>query len=57
MKNELPSEVMKKSKFVVDLVRQCSRVGELRTAIKEGRFFQISTHCFGLCDVCTLTYY
>jgi hypothetical protein len=35
-KNELPSDVMKKSKFVVDLVRQCSRVGELRTAIKEG---------------------
>ena len=27
---------MKKSKFVADLIRQCSRVGELRTAIKEG---------------------
>lgn len=35
-KNELPSEVMKKSKFIVDLVRQCSLVGELRTALKEG---------------------
>lgn len=35
-KNELPSDVMKKSKFVTDLTRQCARVGELRTAIKEG---------------------
>ena len=35
-KNEIPANVMKKSKFVADLVRQCSRVGELRTAIKEG---------------------
>jgi ornithine cyclodeaminase/alanine dehydrogenase-like protein (mu-crystallin family) len=35
-KNEIPSDVMKKSKFIADLVRQCSRVGELRTAIKEG---------------------
>ena len=35
-KNELPSDVMAKSKFIADLVRQCSRVGELRTAIKEG---------------------
>lgn len=35
-KNEIPSDVMKKSKFVADLIRQCARVGELRTAIKEG---------------------
>jgi len=35
-KNEIPSDVMKKSKFIADLVRQCSTVGELRTAIKEG---------------------
>lgn len=35
-KNEIPSNVMKKSKFVVDLVRQCALVGELRTALKEG---------------------
>lgn len=35
-KNELPSDVMKASKFVADLVRQCSQVGELRTAIKDG---------------------
>eukprot|EP00640_Fibrocapsa_japonica_P002118 CAMPEP_0113944282 /NCGR_PEP_ID=MMETSP1339-20121228/32606_1 /TAXON_ID=94617 /ORGANISM="Fibrocapsa japonica" /LENGTH=351 /DNA_ID=CAMNT_0000949433 /DNA_START=93 /DNA_END=1148 /DNA_ORIENTATION=+ /assembly_acc=CAM_ASM_000762 len=35
-KNEIPSDVMKKSKMICDLVRQCSKVGELRTAIKEG---------------------
>lgn len=35
-KNELPAEVMAKSKFVCDLVRQCSRVGELRTGIQSG---------------------
>jgi len=35
-KNELPSDVMKKSKFITDLTRQCARVGELRTALKEG---------------------
>ena len=27
---------MKKSKFIADLKRQCVRVGELRTAVKEG---------------------
>lgn len=35
-KNELPPDVMKKSKFIADLKRQCVRVGELRTAVKEG---------------------
>lgn len=35
-KNEIPSDVMKKSKFITDLTRQCIRVGELRTAVKEG---------------------
>lgn len=35
-KNELPSNVMAKSKFIADLVRQCGRVGELRTAVLEG---------------------
>lgn len=44
-KNELPSDVMKKSKFVVDLVRQCSRVGELRTAIKEGAMTEEDVYC------------
>jgi ornithine cyclodeaminase/alanine dehydrogenase-like protein (mu-crystallin family) len=43
-KNELPSEVMKKSKFVADLIRQCSRVGELRTAIKEGVMQESDVH-------------
>jgi ornithine cyclodeaminase/alanine dehydrogenase-like protein (mu-crystallin family) len=36
-KNELPSEVMAKSKFITDLTRQCARVGELRTALAEGQ--------------------
>lgn len=35
-KNELPAEVMAKSKFVCDLIRQCSKVGELRTALEKG---------------------
>jgi hypothetical protein len=35
-KNEIPSNVLAKSKYVTDLTRQCSRVGELRTAILEG---------------------
>lgn len=35
-KNEIPPDVMAKSKFVCDLIRQCSRVGELRTAIEAG---------------------
>ena len=35
-KNEIPVDVMKASKMVVDLVRQCSRVGELRSAIAAG---------------------
>lgn len=43
-KNEIPPEVMKKSKFVVDLVRQCSLVGELRTALKEGLMTKADVH-------------
>lgn len=35
-KNEIPPDVQKASKMVCDLVRQCSRVGELRSAIKAG---------------------
>jgi len=35
-KQEIPVDVMKASKMVCDLVRQCSRVGELRSAIKAG---------------------
>lgn len=35
-KQEIPVDVQKKSKMICDLVRQCSRVGELRSAIKAG---------------------
>jgi len=35
-KNEIPIDVMAKSKMVCDLVRQCSKVGELRTALEAG---------------------
>lgn len=35
-KNEIPAEVQRASKFITDLTRQCSRVGELRSAIKAG---------------------
>mmetsp|Transcript_5000 Transcript_5000/g.6882 ORF Transcript_5000/g.6882 Transcript_5000/m.6882 type:complete len:349 (+) Transcript_5000:104-1150(+) len=35
-KQEIPVEVMAKSKMICDLVRQCSRVGELRSAIAAG---------------------
>jgi ornithine cyclodeaminase/alanine dehydrogenase-like protein (mu-crystallin family) len=35
-KNEIPPDVQKASKFVCDLVRQCSRLGELRTGIQSG---------------------
>lgn len=44
-KNEIPSDVMKKSKFVADLVRQCSLVGELRTALKEGAMTKEDVYC------------
>lgn len=35
-KNEIPAEVQKASKMITDLTRQCSRVGELRSALKAG---------------------
>jgi ornithine cyclodeaminase/alanine dehydrogenase-like protein (mu-crystallin family) len=35
-KNELPPSVMSKAKFVTDITAQCSRVGELRSAIAAG---------------------
>ena len=35
-KNEIPSDVMKAGKYVSDLTKQTVRVGELRTAVKEG---------------------
>jgi ornithine cyclodeaminase/alanine dehydrogenase-like protein (mu-crystallin family) len=43
-KNELPANVMKKSKFISDLTRQCVRVGELRTAVKEGLMKEEDVH-------------
>jgi ornithine cyclodeaminase/alanine dehydrogenase-like protein (mu-crystallin family) len=43
-KNELPSSVMKKSKFIADLVRQCARVGELRTALAEKMMTETDVH-------------
>jgi len=35
-KQELPVDLLANSKYVVDLVKQCARVGELRSAIKAG---------------------
>jgi len=35
-KSEIPDDVMKASKMVCDLVRQCAKVGELRTALESG---------------------
>jgi ornithine cyclodeaminase/alanine dehydrogenase-like protein (mu-crystallin family) len=43
-KNEIPSNVLAKSKLIVDLIRQCSRVGELRTAIQEGVMTERDVH-------------
>lgn len=43
-KNEIPAEVMKASKFVTDLTRQCSRVGELRSALKAGVMTEDDVH-------------
>lgn len=44
-KNEIPSEVMKASKMVCDLVRQCAKVGELRTALNEGVMKESDVYC------------
>ena len=35
-KQEIPANVLKESKYIADLTNQTSRVGELRSAIKEG---------------------
>lgn len=43
-KNEIPPEVQRKSKMVCDLVRQCSRVGELRSAIAAGLMTEDDVH-------------
>lgn len=43
-KNEIPPEVQKASKMITDLTRQCVRVGELRTAVKEGIMTEADVH-------------
>jgi ornithine cyclodeaminase/alanine dehydrogenase-like protein (mu-crystallin family) len=43
-KNEIPVDVMKRSKFITDLNRQCSRVGELRSAIQAGVMTEADVH-------------
>lgn len=43
-KNEIPADVQKASKMVVDLVRQCSKVGELRTALATGLMVESDVH-------------
>ena len=35
-KQEIPNDVLKSSKYIADLVKQTSRVGELRGAIQAG---------------------
>jgi ornithine cyclodeaminase/alanine dehydrogenase-like protein (mu-crystallin family) len=35
---------MKASKYITDLTRQCSRVGELRTALLEGAMVEADVH-------------
>eukprot|EP00607_Mallomonas_marina_P005979 CAMPEP_0182427760 /NCGR_PEP_ID=MMETSP1167-20130531/19317_1 /TAXON_ID=2988 /ORGANISM="Mallomonas Sp, Strain CCMP3275" /LENGTH=310 /DNA_ID=CAMNT_0024610221 /DNA_START=218 /DNA_END=1150 /DNA_ORIENTATION=+ len=44
-KNEIPVDVMKASKYVCDLVRQCSLVGELRTGLKTGAMKKEDVYC------------
>ncbi|TFJ80193.1 hypothetical protein NSK_008479 [Nannochloropsis salina CCMP1776] len=43
-KNEIPPEVQAKSKIICDLVRQCSRLGELRTGIASGLVKESDVH-------------
>lgn len=35
-KNEIPADVLASGKLVCDLVRQCAKLGELRTALEAG---------------------
>ena len=46
-KNELPPSVMSKAKFVTDITAQCSRVGELRSAIEAGVMTADDVHIEG----------
>ena len=43
-KNEIPPAVMKKAKVVTDITAQCSRVGELRSAIEAGVMKETDVH-------------
>ena len=43
-KNEIPPAVLKKAKVVTDITAQCSRVGELRSAIAAGVMKETDVH-------------
>jgi len=44
-KNEIPADVLAKSKLVTDLTRQCSKVGELRSALQAGLMKEGDVYC------------
>eukprot|EP00980_Cylindrotheca_fusiformis_P021732 scaffold8569_cov139-Cylindrotheca_fusiformis.AAC.2 len=44
-KQEIPSAVLKASKYIPDLVKQTSKVGELRAAMKEGVMTEKDVYC------------
>lgn len=44
-KQEIPADVLKNSKYIPDLVKQTSKVGELRSAIKEGAMTESDIYC------------
>jgi len=44
-KQEIPSDVLKASKYIPDLVKQTSKVGELRGAIQDGLMSETDVYC------------
>ena len=44
-KNEIPYDVLKASKYISDLTKQTSRVGELRSAISAGVMTEDDVYC------------
>ncbi|KAL3943811.1 MAG: hypothetical protein SGBAC_002104 [Bacillariaceae sp.] len=44
-KQEIPSNVLKESKYIPDLVKQTSKVGELRGAIEDGLMTEDDVYC------------
>ena len=44
-KQEIPNDVLKASKYVADLVKQTSRVGELRGALQAGVMTEADVYC------------